>query len=156
MKRILIWSCVAVLIVAAGVLVARASSRGWHGCFHHWAGHWGPIGYVGHELDLSDAQRQQIRSMWLAEKPAVSGLVQQFAAESREMDGATAKGNIDESKVDEIATRQGATLSKLLVEKEHFTAKVYAAVLNPEQRIKADKLRSRWPERLEQIGKGME
>jgi Spy/CpxP family protein refolding chaperone len=111
---------------------------------------------VGHELDLSDGQRQQIKSMWLAEKPTVSGLVQEFAAESREMDGATAKGNVDESKVEEIAARQGTTLSKLLVEKEHFTAKVYATVLNTEQRVKADKLRSRWPERLEQIGKGLE
>ena len=65
------------------------------------------MGYVAHELNLSNAQKQQIRSMWQAERPAVSGLIQEFAAESKEMDQATANGNLDESKVQEIAARQG-------------------------------------------------
>jgi Spy/CpxP family protein refolding chaperone len=114
------------------------------------------MGYVAHELNLSNEQEQQIRSMWQAERPAVSGLLQQFSAESKEMDQATAEGNLDESKMQEIATRQGATLAKLFVEKEHFKAKIYTTVLNPEQRTKADKLQSRWQERLDHIGKGME
>ena len=156
MKRIAIWSCVAVLLGVTGVAVARANVRGWHGCSGHRWGHFGAMGYVAHELNLSDVQKQQIRSMWQAERPAVSGLVQEFAAESKEMDQATANGNLDESKVQEIAARQGITLSKLLVEKEHFTTKVYTSVLNPEQRTKADKLQSRWHERLDHIGKGME
>jgi hypothetical protein len=94
--------------------------------------------------------------MWQTERPAVSVLVHEFAAESKEMDKATAKGNLDESKVQEIAARQGVTLSKLLVEKEHFKMKIYTSVLNPEQRIRADKLQSHWHERLDHIGKGME
>jgi predicted ribosome quality control (RQC) complex YloA/Tae2 family protein len=111
---------------------------------------------VAHELDLSKVQEQEVRSMWQAERPAISGLVQEFSAESKAMDQATANGNLDESKVQEIAARQGATLSKLLVEKENFKSKVYVSVLNPEQRIKADKLQSLWHERLDHIGKGME
>ena len=55
-----------------------------------------------------------------------------------------------------LTARQGVTLSKLLVEKEHFTTKVYVSVLNPEQRTKADKLQSQWHERLDHIGKVME
>lgn len=156
MKRILTISLAAALLVTAGVLVARAGTRGWHGCFHHRWGHWGPAAYIGHELDLSDAQEQQIKSMWQKEKPAVSGLIQELAAESREMHGTTANGATDESKMQEIAARQGVTLSKLIVEKEHFTAKVYADVLTAGQRAKADKLQGEWGERLEQIGRGME
>jgi Spy/CpxP family protein refolding chaperone len=114
------------------------------------------MGYVVHELNLSDAQQQQIRSLWQAEPPAVSGLIQEFSQEGREMDQATANGNFDESKVQEIAARQGVTLSKLLVEKEHFKTKIYTSVLNSEQRTKADKLQSQWHERLDHIGKGME
>ncbi len=75
-------------------------------------------------------------------------LVHEFAVESKEMDEATAKGNVDEGKMQEIATRQGTTVARLLVEKEHFKAKIYATVLNPEQRTKADELQSRWHERL--------
>ena len=39
---------------------------------------------------------------------------------------ATAKGNVDEGKVQEIAARQGTTVARFLVEKEHFKAKIYA------------------------------
>ena len=63
-------------------------------------------------------------------------LLHEFAAESKEMDAATAKGNLDEGKVQEIAARQGTTVARFLVEKEHFKAKIYASVLNPEQRTK--------------------
>jgi Spy/CpxP family protein refolding chaperone len=155
MKQIAIWSC-AVLLAVAGIGIARASVQGWRGYHGHRWDHFGAMGYVAHQLNLSNAQRQQIRSLWQAERPAVSGLIQEFAAESKEMDQATANGKLDESTVQEIASRQGTTLSKLLVEKEHFTAKIYTSVLSPEQRTKADKLQSRWHERLDHIDGGME
>ena len=148
MKRIVIWSCVAAVLVACGVGFAVASARG---C-HRWGGRgWGrpvPLRYLARELDLTREQRQQIRSMWQMERPAILSLVHEFAAESKEMDAATAKGNLDEGKVQEIAARQGTTVARFLVEKEHFKAKIYATVLNPGQRIKADELQSRWHERL--------
>jgi Spy/CpxP family protein refolding chaperone len=156
MKRIVIWSCVAVLVVAAGVAIARADVRGWHGCFRHGWGHFGPMGYVAHELKLDDAQRKQIRSMWDSEKPAVSGLVHELAAESKEMDAATAQGSLDEGKVQEIASRQGTTIAKLLVEKERFKSKIYTTVLNPEQRKKADEMQSRWHERMDRMGEKLQ
>jgi Spy/CpxP family protein refolding chaperone len=155
-RRIVLWSCLGVLLVLAGAAIAGANVRRWHGGFGHRWGRFGAIGYISHELNLSDAQREQIRSLWQAERPAVSGLVQEFAAENREMDQATANGNFDQSRVQEIAARQGTTLSKLLVEKAHFTTKVYTSVLSPEQRTKADKLQSRWHERLDHIGGEME
>jgi Spy/CpxP family protein refolding chaperone len=156
MKRIAIWTCAVVLVLATGVAIARASVGGWQGHYGHRWGHLGPMGYVVHELNLSNAQQQQIHSLWHAERPAVSGLIQEFAAENKEMDQATANGNFDEGRVQEVAARQGTTVSKLLVEKEHFTTKVYTSVLSPEQRTKADKLQSRWHERLGHIGRGME
>jgi hypothetical protein len=114
------------------------------------------MGYVVRELNLSEEQKKEIGSMWQTERPAISGLLQEFAAESKEMDQATAKGNLDDSKVQEIAAQQGATLTKLLMEKEHFEAKIYKSVLNPEQQARADQMQSRWQERLDHIAKGME
>jgi Spy/CpxP family protein refolding chaperone len=156
MRRIAIWSCAVVLLAVAGVAIARANVRGWSGCSGHRWGHFDFMGYVARELNLSNEQEQQIRSVWQTERPAVSGLLQEFAAENKEMDQASAKGNLDESKVQEIATRQGATVAKLLVEKEHFESKIYTTVLNPEQRTKADALQSRWYERFDHITKGIE
>jgi Spy/CpxP family protein refolding chaperone len=148
MKRSIIWSCVAALLVACGVGIAVAGARGCHRWGGRGWGHRGPLGYLSRELDLSREQRQQIRSMWQTERPAMLTLVHEFAAESKEMDDATAKGNVDEGKVQEIAARQGTTVARFLVEKEHFRAKIYATVLNPGQRTKADELQSRWHERL--------
>ena len=66
---------------------------------------------VAHELNLSKEQEQQIHSMWQTERPTLTGLLQEFSAESKEMDQATARGNLDEGKVQEIAARQGETLA---------------------------------------------
>ena len=156
MKRIAIWSCIAVLLGVTAVAVVRANVRGWHGGAGHRWGHLGAMGYLAHELNLSNVQKQQIRSMWQAERPSVSELVQEFSTETEEMDRASAYGNPDEGKIQDIATRQGVTLSKLLMEKERFKTKIYVSVLNPEQRTKADKLQSQWHERLDHIGKELE
>ena len=156
MKRITIWSIAMLLVVVVGVVVATADVHERYGFYGHRWGPFGPMGYVAHELNLSNEQKEQVRSMWQTESPTVSGLLQKFAAENKEMDQASVKGNLDESKVQEIATRQGATVAKLLVEKEHFESKIYTTVLNPEQRTKADALQFRWHDRLDHITKRME
>jgi Spy/CpxP family protein refolding chaperone len=151
MKRVMIWSSVTLLLVALGIVVARADGSRRHGWGGRGWGHHGPLGYVAHELNLSDAQRSQIKSMWQAEQPTVASLVQELASESKEMDSATAQGNLDESRVQAIAFRQGETIAKLLIEKERFKSKVYASVLNPEQRSKADELQKIWHSRIARV-----
>jgi len=106
---------------------------------------------LAHELNLSDAQKSQIKSMWEAERPTVASLVQELASEGKEMDSVTAQGNLDDSKVQAIAARQGETIAKLLVEKERMKSKVYTTVLSPEQRTKADELQKRWHSRLNRV-----
>ncbi len=156
MKRIVIWSSVVFLVAAAGILVLRADSsmrHGWNG--RAWGFH-GPLGYFAHELKLSDAQKSQVESMWKTERPTIAALVQELASENDEMDAATAKGNIDEGKLQAIASRQGAAIAKLLVEKERFEARVYTTVLSPEQRTRADGLQKTWHDRLDHIADRIE
>jgi Spy/CpxP family protein refolding chaperone len=167
MKRVVIWSSVASLLVIAGIFLVRAEVVGAEGGhWHGWGrGGWcvggGPLGYVAHELKLNDAQRTQIKTMWREERPTVTNLVKELADESREMDAAaagaaSAKGNLDDGKVQSVASRQGETIAKLLVEKEHFRQKVYANVLNQEQRDKADELLKTWHSRFDRIASRIE
>jgi Spy/CpxP family protein refolding chaperone len=157
MKRLVIWSSVASLLVIAGILVVRAEGGPRHGWGRGgWCDGGGPLGYVAHELKLNDAQRAQIKTMWREERPAVANLVKELADESREMDAATAHGNLDDAKVQAVASRQGETIAKLLVEKEHFRQKVYANVLNQEQRDKADELLKTWHSRFDRIASRIE
>jgi Spy/CpxP family protein refolding chaperone len=150
MKKVLIWSGAVLVLIIAGVAIARAEGRPWHRWCH---GGWefGPIGYVAHELNLNDEQKSQIKSIWEAERPAIASLVHEFSAQNKEMDAATAQGSMDQGKVQEIADRQGSTIAKILVERERLKSKIYSTVLTPEQRTKADALQARWHSRLDQI-----
>jgi Spy/CpxP family protein refolding chaperone len=160
MNRKVIWSIVGSVIVAlalfAAITVSAAEERGWGRWSGHRWGHFGPGEYVAHELKLNDAQREQIKTIWQAERPTVAKLVREVGAEVTEMNAATSQGNLDESKVDEIAARQGASIAKLLVEKERLKSKIYTSVLNPEQRTKADELQRHWHERLDRIADRLE
>ncbi|MCU1320906.1 MAG: hypothetical protein JWM43_555 [Acidobacteriaceae bacterium] len=152
MKRFTIWSGAALLLIVVSIVVARADGPKRYGWSNRGWGHHGPLGYIAHELNLSDAQRSQIKTIWMAEQPTAVSLVQELASESKEMDSTTDQGNLDESKVQAIAARQGETIAKLLVEKERLKSKVYATVLNPAQRIKANELQKTWHLRLDRFG----
>jgi Spy/CpxP family protein refolding chaperone len=151
MKRIIIWSCVGLLFAVIGLVVVRADGP----MRHRWGNH-GPLGYLAHELNLSDPQKSQVQSIWQAERPTIASLVHELANENNEMDAATAKGSIDESKLQAIASRQGDTIAKLLVEKAHFEARVYTTVLNPEQRARTDALERTWHSQLDRIAARIE
>lgn len=152
MKRtLIITSCVLALVIAGIALAARADAPHWH----RW--HRGmPLGYIAHQLNLNDAQKAQIQTIWQGERPNVAVLVREFGAESKEMDQATAQGNADESRVQEIASRQGATVARLLVEKEKIKAKIYSNVLTADQRSKADTMLARWHTGLDRVAEHLE
>jgi Spy/CpxP family protein refolding chaperone len=153
-RRIIIWSIVGLAVIAVIAVAAQArSGHGW--CGHRW-GHFGPAGYLEHELKLTDAQSGQIKTMWQAEKPAIAKLVREVSSEAKEMNAATTQGKVDESKVEEIAARQGASIAKLLMEKERLKSRVYASVLNSERKTKADELQRVWHERLDRIADQLE
>jgi Spy/CpxP family protein refolding chaperone len=139
-------------LIAVGITAAWSQTRTWRGGHGPFWFHHGPMGYIAHELDLSDTQKSQIKSIWESERPNISELVRGFASEQKEMDALTFQdGPADEGRMQDITARQGATLAKLLAEKEKITGKIYSQVLNPAQRTKADELRKRWSSHLEHI-----
>lgn len=139
-------------MIIAGITAAWTETQQWPGIRGHAWFHHGPMGYVAHELDLSDTQKSQIKTIWDNERPNVAVLAHELASEQKEMDALTSQGNApDEAKVQDVAARQGATLAKLLVEKEELTGRIYSQVLNPAQRTKADKFRDHFSSRLDHI-----
>lgn len=156
MNRILYFTGAVLLIIAGAIGVARAEfGRG-----HAWGMHGGPgtfpAAYLAHELDLSDAQRTQIKSIWAAERPAVTPLLRQLLNECGEMAAADTNGSFDEAKARAIADKQSATVSQLLVERQRLISRIYNDVLTPEQRVKADRLREHVHGRIEGVLDRME
>ena len=150
MNRFLYFIGAALLIVAVGFEIARAdfgtNRRGWgrHGGLGGF-----PAAYMAHELNLTDAQKTQIKELWAAQRLTVAPLLRQVLDGCKEMAVANTNGTFDETKTRLIAGKQAATVSQLLVEKQRLISKIYSEVLTPQQRAKADHLRERMHLRVE-------
>jgi Spy/CpxP family protein refolding chaperone len=149
MKRFLYFSGAVLLIIAGAIGIARAE----FGPGRRWGWHGGrfPAAYIAYELDLTQAQRTQIKSIWAAERPTVTPLLRQLLKECGEMSAADTNGSFDEAKARAIADKQTVTVSQLLVERQRLISKIYNGVLTPEQRVKADHLRERMHGRIEGV-----
>jgi Spy/CpxP family protein refolding chaperone len=151
MKRIVLWTTAAAVLILMAVVILRADARrgaGW--CGHGWH-HPGPVSFMTHELKLNQTQEAKIQTLWQAERPTISADLHEFLAENKEMNAIAVQGNPDQSKVQEIADREAATIGKLLVEKMRLQSKIYSTVLTPEQRAKADELQKKWESRLDRV-----
>jgi Spy/CpxP family protein refolding chaperone len=141
----------AIILLIGGALVAGRAHAMHHGSgFHHGRGFDRGLAMLAWKLDLSDAQRTQVKTMFNSEWPTVHPLLQQLAAEQNQMFAATSKGTFDEVKVKTIADQQSQAIAQLLIEKERFISQVYNNVLNPDQRIKAETMRQEWEQRINQ------
>lgn len=143
MIRRIVWTSIGAVLMVVAITAAWTQTQHWRAgrgpmWFHH-----GPMDYIAHELDLNDTQKRQIKSIWEGERPNIAELVHELASEQREMDALTFQNAPDEGRIQDIATRQGATFAKLFAEKEKLTGRIYSQVLNPAQRVKADELRRR-------------
>lgn len=144
MNRKVVLTIVGLVAITLVVTVARADFRRAHGwCGNRWH-YGGPLGHVARELKLSDAQISQIRLIWTEERPTAMTLLKDLTSGVHQLADATAGGKFDESKVQTIATAEGNTFAKLLMEKGRFKSRVYTTVLSEEQRQLADRLGQRW------------
>jgi Spy/CpxP family protein refolding chaperone len=148
--KAIIATSAAILLIGGGLVAARAHSIH-HGMgFHHARGFDRGLAMLAWKLDLTDAQRAQVKTMFNSEWPTVQPLLEQLATEQNQMFAATSKGTFDEANVKAIADQQSQAISQLLVEKERLISQVYNNVLNPEQRTKADAMRQEWEQRINQ------
>lgn len=148
--KVIITASAAIILLGGALLAARAHSIH-HGMgFHHGRGFDRGLAMLAWKLDLTDAQRAQVKAMFTSEWPAVQPLLQTLVVEQDQMIAATSRGTFDEVKVKAIADQQSKAIAQLLVEKERFISQVYNNVLNPDQRTKADGLRLEWERRINQ------
>jgi len=152
MMRRIVWTTLGAALIVVGITAAWTQTKTWRGAHGPFWFHHGPMGFVAHELDLSETQKSQIKTIWEGERPNISELVREFASEQKEMDALPFQdGAADEGRMHDISAREGATLAKLFEEKEKLTDKIYSQVLNPAQRTKADELRKNWSSHLEHV-----
>ena len=123
---------------------AAAPAAGWHGHGQH------HMGWMAKQLNLTDAQKAQIKTMMQSQRAATRPLMQQLAENRKALLAATANGAFDQAKVTTIANQQAQLMAQMTVQKESMHHQIYTQVLTPEQRTTADQMRAKQLARLDQ------
>ncbi len=121
-----------------------AGSSGWSGYRH------GRMGYMARELNLTDAQKQQIKTIMQSNHASMRPLMLQLAENRQAMLTATASGAFDQAKVQAIANQQSQVMAQLMVQKASVQSQIYTQVLTADQRATADQMRQKQLARIAQ------
>jgi periplasmic protein CpxP/Spy len=123
---------------------AEAPAAGWHDHGQH------HMGWMAKELNLTDAQKEQVKGIMQSDRASMRPLMQQLAENRKALLAATANGAFDQAKVTAIANQQAQLMAQLTVQKESMHHQIYTQVLTPEQRTKADQMREKQMARIDQ------
>jgi Spy/CpxP family protein refolding chaperone len=142
-NRILAIASIVALVISGAIFAlghARAGMQ--HG---QWGRHFGGPGMLEHmarELNLTDAQQVQVKTILEAAHAAVEPLHKKMEEAHKQIEAATANGQFDEAQIRAIANQQAQAMVDSIVEHERTKAKIYS-ILTAEQRVKADELHKR-------------
>jgi protein CpxP len=123
--RILTIGAVAILAVAA------AFAQGPHG----FGGPGDGFYHMLKQLDLTNAQHEQIKAVWAKEKPTIEPLMQQMRQNRKAMKTLEASGPFDEAKTRALATQNMQTMIELQVEHARAKSEIMQ-ILTPDQKAK--------------------
>src|SRR5271165_1018326 len=110
-----------------------------------WGGHkhGGHMGYMAKALNLTDTQKEQVKSIMQANRTSTRPLMQQLAQNRVAMLTATSNGAFDQAKITALANQQAQLMAQMTIQKESIQSKIYNQVLTPEQRATADSMRQK-------------
>lgn len=147
------WSVAVALLalVLCGTAVISSAQQSDESGAQAWAGHrHGHMGYLAKELNLTDAQKAQIKTMMQSQRATLRPLMQQLVQNRINTINATSGGAFDQAKVQALATQRAQIMAQLEVQKAQIHSQIYNQVLTSDQKAKADQLRQTKLARLNQ------
>jgi protein CpxP len=158
-KLMVVVSVMALVLCGAAVIAyAQGPEAGPH---HGWdgPGH-GGMGFMARELNLTDAQKAQVKTIMQANHANMKPIMQQMEQNRAAMLAATANGAYDAAKIQALANQQAQLQAAMTVQHEALQHQIYTQVLTSEQQAKAEQLRTqqinRITEHLQQMASGTE
>ena len=122
------------LTLAAATAFGQAAVRP-SGFGHRSGGFGNMLGMMGDYLDLTDAQRTQMKSILTKEKPTIQPLMQQLAQGHQQIRQLEEASTFDEAKARALATQQSQTMTELMVQKSRIKSEMMQ-VLTADQKTK--------------------
>ena len=142
MKRSTWTASFALCLLVIGCLATGAYAQppmGGHGMGGP-GGH-GPMGML-HELNLTDAQKQQVKQIMEAHKTSMKPIMLQLEQNRLALLQVTSAGAYDAAKVQTLANQQAQLQAVMTVQHEALAHQIYTTVLTADQRAKADQMRA--------------
>jgi protein CpxP len=124
----------AVAVIGVSQTVKRAHMRG-DGMFSEGFGGRNMMGFLAHKLDLTDAQRAQVKQIVAKEKPSFQPWMMQMAQNRQQMRQLIMSNAFDETKARELASQQTQTVTELAVQRARVESQLFQ-VLTPDQKTK--------------------
>jgi periplasmic protein CpxP/Spy len=128
----------------AGVALAQGP-----GGMHRGADSFGLMGRMGDMLDLTDAQRDQIKQIFQSGRATVKPLWQQEHASHEAMMQLITSGSFDAAKATTIANQEAQIHAQLEVQHAQLAAQAYQ-VLTPDQRTKFNEFLAKRQQRMQE------
>ncbi len=102
----------------------------------------GPMGHMLRDLNLTDAQQQQVKSLMQANRANMHTLMQQMEQNRLAMLQATSNGAYDQAKIQALATQQAQLESQMMVQHQALEHQIYTQVLTADQQAKFNQQRT--------------
>ncbi len=151
MKLMVVASVMALLLCGAS-MVAYAQGPGPGSKGHGWGGPGGGpgMGMMLHELNLTDAQKAQVKTIMQANHATMKTVMQQMEQNRAAMLAATANGAYDAAQIQTLANQQAQLQSAMIVNREAVQHQIYTQVLTTDQQAKAEQMRTEQITRINQ------
>ena len=151
MKKWMVVVSVLGLMLCGAAILSYAQGPGPGGKAHGWGGPGGGpgMGMMLHELNLTDAQKAQVKTIMQANHAAMKPLMlqmEQYRAAMLAVSGA----NYDANKIAALIQLQAPLQAKMMANHELVLNQIYTQVLTAEQQAKAEQLRTDQINRINQ------
>ena len=134
-NRIVVLAGVAALFIAATVFAMAQGIPG----HPRGDGHGDMVEHLSRALNLTDAQKTQVKAILDAERAATEPGRSQMGEVHKQLQAATVNGQFDEAQVRALAAQASQIMTDQMVEHVRAFTKIFA-LLTPEQRVKAQEL----------------
>ena len=98
-----------------------------------WGHEHGPMGHMFHDLNLTDAQKQQVKAIMEANKATMHTLMLQMTQNRLAMLQATSNGTYNQAAIQTLANQQAQLQAQMTMQHEALQHQIYTQVLTAEQ-----------------------
>jgi Spy/CpxP family protein refolding chaperone len=142
--KLMVVASLLALLLCGAAMVAYAQGPGPEGMGgpHGMGGPGHGMGFMARELNLTDAQKAQVKTIMQANHANMKPVMQQLEQNRQALLAATANGAYDPAKIQLLANQQAQLQAAMTVQHEALKHQIYTQVLTAEQQAKAEQLRT--------------